>query len=165
MEGPLCQGGLPFTSRPTSTPREDRSSYSLRVGAGCGPAPDPRQQAPSRSEPAAQCYLPSPSYDLPLSRAPEKEWNLNIETLFWPKQSFHSLGSMMGLFPPVNGSRNLQLLPLLLRVINWISLLFSLHTPLSVTRLRFTRVDGFSFFLFHGVLIFKADGVRPCPLQ
>lgn len=72
---------------------------------------------------------------------------------------------MMGLFPPVNGSRNLQLLPLLLRVINWISLLFSLHTPLSVTRLRLSRVDGFSFFLLHGVLIFKADGVRACPLQ
>lgn len=67
-----------------------------------------------------------------------------------PKQSSLSLGSMMGLFPPVNGSLNLQLLPLLLRVINWISLLFSPHTPLSVTRLRLSWVDAFLSFYSTG---------------
>lgn len=124
---------------------------------------DNKQPPPSLKPPLSTFQAQGMTFLSPKLQKSNGIWTLRLFS--GPKQSFHSLGSMMGLFPPVNRSRNLQLLPLLLRVINWISLLFSPHTLLSVTRLKFSWVDGFSFFLFHGVLIFKADGVRPCPPQ
>lgn len=129
-----------------------------------GSEPNPRQQPPFQSEPTAKCTFQAQAVTFLSPKLQKRNEIWTLRRFSGPKQSFHSLGSMMGLFPPVNGSRNLQLLPLLLRVINCISLLFSPHTPLSVTRLRLSWVDGFSFFLFHRVLIFKADGVTPCPL-
>lgn len=83
MEGSLSQGA-PFTGQPHQFPERSRASVPSGWGQDVGPELDPRQQtAPSQSETTAK-YLPSPSYDLPLSKAPEKQWNLNIETFFWP---------------------------------------------------------------------------------
>lgn len=82
--GASLRGGSPSPASPHQLPERTEAPIPSGWGQDVGPGPGPRQQAPSQSEPTAKCYLPSPSYDLPLSKAPEKEWNLNIETLFWP---------------------------------------------------------------------------------
>lgn len=120
------------------------------IPSGWGPPggleSDPRQQPPSyQSEPTAKCNFQAQAVTFLSPKLQKRNGIWTLRRFSGPKQSSHSLGSMMGLFPPVNGSRNLQLLPLLLRVINWICLLFSPHTPLSVTRLRLCWVDGFLF--------------------
>lgn len=72
--------------RPVHTNSQRRLKLLSPRGGGteCGPRTGRKTTAPAASETTAK-YLPSPSYDLPLSKAPEKEWNLNIETLFWPQ--------------------------------------------------------------------------------
>lgn len=69
---------------------------------------------------------------------------------------------MMGLFPPVNGSRHLQRSPLLGRVINYISLLFSLTLPSLLPGSDKAGWIAFSSFLFRGLLISKASEGRHC---
>lgn len=61
----------------------------------------------------------------------------------------------MGLFPPVNGSRHLQRSPLLRRVINYISLLFSLTLPPLLPGSDKAGWMAFSSFLFLGCLFLK----------
>lgn len=69
---------------------------------------------------------------------------------------------MMGLFPPVNGSRHLQRSPLLGRVINYISLLFSLTLPSLLPGSDKAGWMAFSSFLFRGLFISKASEGRLC---
>lgn len=74
MEGPLSQGGRGVLA-PLCQPAQINSQRGLKL---LFPPGGGRMWAQDRPK------TTGPSHDLPLSKAPEKEWNLNIETLFWP---------------------------------------------------------------------------------
>lgn len=81
MDGPLSQG-RPSPASPRQLPERIADLFP-QGGDRMWAQHWTQDNSPSQSEPTAKCTFQTQAMTF-LSKAPEKEWNLNIEKLFWP---------------------------------------------------------------------------------